>query len=214
MADSYIKTLEDKVFYYFLEELELSLDSNNCNSLKEVLQKYSESESLNSHIQMSYFVEKVLTPEFGITLRDLLSALKENKTTFKNYVMNIITKPEYKLQEALKKDGYNFKEDLLSALVGQSNDNNGSMSPVENPDPDDVKRKIIQKSLGNEDINLDDIKDEELDQLLARTTTIPEKVDIIRYYLNEKDENTIARYISHYTGMHLNEAIQIIKKDW
>ena len=76
----------------------------------------------------------------------------------------------------------------------------------------EAKKELINKGLGIEGVNLDDVSDEDLDKLLTSVSSednITEKVDtIIKYYKNS-NENKIVESISKYTGVHLNEAKSI-----
>lgn len=76
----------------------------------------------------------------------------------------------------------------------------------------DAKKEIINKSLGIEGVNLDNVSDEDLDKLLASVSSeenITEKVDTIIRYFNNEDESKIIESISKYIGVHLNEAKSI-----
>ena len=210
-----LEELETKIFNYFLSELELFIMDDNYDSAEEAIDSFCESDILNSSFRRSYYVDDFFEPELGISLKLLLSILRENNTTFKDYIRSILM--NHNIEEELAKDGFKFKESKMEHIGNLLRVNEGIFEGIENSktevsdeDIKKVKGSLIKKSLGVEDLNTDDLDNDELDTILAKVSTINEKVDTIIKKMCGCGDEVIARAIAKYTGMHIKEAEEIV----
>ena len=198
--------LEDKIYNYFKETFEEFLAREDYISFKEAQQAFSN--ELASPFKRSFYADNFFEPELGISLKLLLSTLKENTQTFEGYINNILN--ESGIESDLARDGFRFKENTMKLNEGLF-DTDSDDTKATDEEIQKAKSAIVKKSLGVEDLNTDDLDDDELDTLLAKVTTINEKVDTIIKKMCGCGHDKIARAIAKYTGLKLNEAKEIIE---
>ena len=198
--------LEDKIYNYFKETFEEFLAREDYTSFKEAQQAFTN--ELASPFKRSFYADNFFEPELGISLKLLLSTLKENTQTFEGYINNILN--ESGIESDLARDGFRFKENTMKLNEGLF-DTDSDDTKATDEEIRKAKSAIIKKSLGVENFNTDTLEDDELDTLLAKVTTINEKVDTIIKKMCGCGHDKIARAIAKYTGLKLNEAKEIIE---
>lgn len=206
-----LEELESKIFHYFLSEFETFIGDDDYDYFQDALDGFYASDYLNSSLRRSFYVDDFFKPELGISLKLLLSILKENNTTFKDYIKKILLNNNVKKE--LERDGFRFAKEK-NMEVKDMLINEGLLDSVVDKVSDStikaVKNELIKKESGIEDLNTENLDDEELDTLLAKLTTINEKVDAIVKKMRSFGCEAVARAIANYTGMHLSEAKEIV----
>lgn len=208
MYSSDIEELELKTFEYFIDELEYFIGDKDYDSFEEALKDFYENGELSSTIRRNFYVEDFFEPEFGITLKMLLSILKESGCSFKDYIRNLLIK--YDAEKELIKDGFVFgKLDYNNLKKGMKE------TLMENNEVTDdkikaAKKLLIKQETGVEDLNLDNLEDDDLDKLLTKATSITEKVNIIKESMKDCSKEEIAEAIARRLNMHKNEALSIV----
>lgn len=204
-----MEELESKTFWYFLDELECFIGDKDYNSFEDAFEDFCDNGSLNSTFRRSFYVDDFFKPEFGITLKVLLSILQENGCTFKDYIKTILMKNN--TEKELAKDGFIFsnKKPNFKANINELQESSDN-EDVSDASIKAAKELLIKQGTGVEDLNLDNLDDDDLDKLLAQTTKVTEKVDIIKKIKKDCDKDKIAEAIAKHLNMHKDEALSIL----
>lgn len=207
MYNKDVEELELKTFQYFVDELEYFIGDMEYSSFEESLNDFCEV-CLNSTLRRSFYVEDFFKPEFGITLKMLLSILQENGCSFKDYIKNILIKNN--AEKELIEDGFTFGDTLSESTENRKELLESSDENVTEDNIKAAKELLIKQGTGIEDLNLDNLNNEDLDKLLVKTTSVTEKVDIIKTVMRGCDKDKIAESVAKHLNMHKKEALNII----
>jgi len=232
-------TMEELIFRYFLDNLEryVSTFKVNNNNFNEILNKWADNK-LNSPVYFNQYMNEFFGPELNISARELLTVLKQNKITFKQYILGIMNK--FDTKEYLKSDKLlnesaifedaskqevedakkmsikhslgvdinldNLNDDELDNLLVKTNNPN----EVEEPDETEQKKNMVKSLLGNENLDVNNLSDEELQQIIDRQP-VNEKVDYI--LSNIKDREMMIECLHKYVGFTLSEAKMVVDNE-
>lgn len=215
MYSNDMEELESKTFWYFLDELEYFIGDKDYDSFEETLDDFCNNGNLTSTLRRNFYVDDFFKPEFGITLKTLLSILQENGCTFKDYIKNILVKNN--AEKELVNDGFTFGKLDFKDIKGDSMNEirEGLFGGSDNDTITDdsvkaAKELLIKQGTGIEDLNLDNLDNDDLDKLLVKTAKVTEKVDIIKEAMKGCDKEDIAEVIAKHLNMHKKEALSIL----
>lgn len=206
-----VEELELKIYQYFIDELEYFIGEKEYESCEDALDDFCDN-CLNSTLRRSFYVEDFFKPEFGISLKTLLTILQENGCLFKDYIRKIML--SYNLEKELIADGFRFceSEDAINSsqkikeeFLGSSDSNEVTEDNVKA-----VKKLMIKQGVGVDNLELDNLDNEDLDRLLVKTTKVTEKVNIIKKAMKTSEKEVIAETVAKFLNMHKNEALSII----
>lgn len=147
--------LEEQIFRYFLNDLECYASGKlRRDNFEEVFNSWKD-DRLGSPLCFKRFVNDFFYPKLGITEKDLLIVTRQNKLSFKNYIIGIMNK--FDVESYLMVDNiFNLtesdnqltnQEDLLAA-----------------------KQLAIKAMSGIDNLNLNNMTSEELDSMMAKLT--------------------------------------------
>lgn len=80
-------------------------------------------------------------------------------------------------------------------------------SKVTDEEVKDAKEQAIKNNLGVEELDVSNMSDEELDILLANSSTINKKVEALIRYFEEEGKQRIVEEIVNHTSMKFSEAM-------
>lgn len=220
--------MEELIFRYFLDNLEKYASVHMSD---DVMKDWSKSR-LESPVWFNRYVNEFFSPELGVSAKELLSVLKQYKITFKDYIMGIMRKFNY--EDALESEGLFLEsaqyedasdddvedakkqaidkalgvemdldnlsdEELDSLLVKATND--------EESDPEEQKKDAVKSLLGNDDLNVDSLSDEDIQKIID-LKSVNEKRDWVLN--NLKDNDLKVKTLHEAVGFTLKESKMIV----
>lgn len=217
--------LEEEIFKYFLNKFECYASNKvTKDNFSEVLNNWA-NDKLNSPIYFNLYVNEFFDPVLHLTAKELLLAMKQNKLSFKDYIVGLMKKFDvrsylmvdniFKESESSEEQTSAVKQLVINKILGTddidlSQLNNEELDDVlvnavdSSEESDDVEQKkdAVKQKLGNENINVDGLSDEELDAIL-NSETMEEKLNLI---VSKYEEKTAIYLIHKYVGMNMEES--------
>lgn len=151
--------LEEKIFRYFLNDLECYASGKlRRDNFEDVFKSWTENR-LGSPLFFNRYVNDFFYPELGITDKDLLIVTRQNKLSFKNYIIGIMNK--FDVESYLMVDKiFNFTESEEDEELDAENIGEDTILAA--------KQLAIKAMSGVDDIDLSGMDSNELDLMMAK----------------------------------------------
>ena len=146
--------MEELIFRYFLQNLESynSVHKSATCDFEELMADWSK-DRLDSPIYFNRYINDFFLPELNISAKELLTTLKQERITFKEYILGIMNK--FNVKKYMESDNL-FTEGVLS-------------SSASDEEKITAKQTAINTAVG-EDIDTSKLTNDELDDLLVKVT--------------------------------------------
>lgn len=146
--------MEELIFRYFLQNLESynSVHKSATCDFEELMADWSK-DRLDSPIYFNRYINDFFLPELNISAKELLTTLKQERITFKEYILGIMNK--FNVKKYMESDNL-FTEGVLS-------------SSASDEEKIAAKQTAINTAVG-EDIDTSKLTNDELDDLLVKVT--------------------------------------------
>lgn len=146
--------MEELIFRYFLQNLESynSVHKSATCDFEELMADWSK-DRLDSPIYFNRYVNDFFLPELNISAKELLTTLKQEKVTFKEFILGLMAK--FNVKKYMESDNL-FTEGVLST---SSSDEEKIAA----------KQTLINDAVG-EEIDTSKLDNDELDDLLVKVT--------------------------------------------
>ena len=146
--------MEELIFRYFLQNLESynSVHKSATCDFEELMADWSK-DRLDSPIYFNRYINDFFLPELNISAKELLTTLKQERITFKEYILGIMNR--FNVKKYMESDNL-FTEGVLS-------------SSASDEEKITAKQTAINTAVG-EDIDTSKLTNDELDDLLVKVT--------------------------------------------
>lgn len=146
--------MEELIFRYFLQNLESynSVHKSATCDFEELMADWSK-DRLDSPIYFNRYINDFFLPELNISAKELLTTLKQERITFKEYILGIMNR--FNVKKYMESDNL-FTEGVLS-------------SSASDEEKIAAKQTAINTAVG-EDIDTSKLTNDELDDLLVKVT--------------------------------------------